>query len=74
MKDDGFLTGAFSGAAAVFTMVPPHYKAVDFRAYQNETGANIARVLQHSGVRYVVNLSSQGADGQVLSRDCMTRM
>lgn len=62
MKDTGFLTGAFSGADAVFVMIPPHYQAVDFWAYQNDTGTSIATALQNSGVRYAVNLSSQGAD------------
>ncbi|MBI5664650.1 MAG: NmrA family NAD(P)-binding protein [Nitrospirae bacterium] len=62
IKDTAFLTRAFSGSSAVFALVPPHYTAADFRAYQNEAGASIAMALQNAGVRYVVNLSSQGAD------------
>ncbi len=62
LRDTGFLTTAFAGATAVFAMIPPHYTAADFRAYQNETGASIAAAIQNSGVRHVVNLSSQGAE------------
>jgi uncharacterized protein YbjT (DUF2867 family) len=62
LRDTGFLTTVFAGATAVFAMIPPHYTAGDFRAYQNETGASIAAAIQSSGVRHVVNLSSQGAE------------
>jgi len=62
LRDTGLLTTAFAGATAVFAMIPPNYTAGDFRAYQNETGASIAAAVQNSGVRYVVNLSSQGAE------------
>jgi len=62
LRDAGFLTTTFAGATAVFAMIPPHYTAADFRSYQNETGASIAAAIQNSGVRHVVNLSSQGAE------------
>jgi len=62
LKDGTFVTRAFTGATAVFAMIPPDYTARDFRAYQNEIGANIATGIRNSGIRYVVNLSSQGAD------------
>jgi uncharacterized protein YbjT (DUF2867 family) len=42
-------------------MIPPHYTAGDFRAYQNEIGASIADAIRRSGVKHVVSLSSQGA-------------
>ena len=61
LKDTKFLAEAFSGAEAAFTMIPPHYTAADFRAYQNEVGFSIASAIQRSGIKYVVNLSSQGA-------------
>ncbi len=60
LRDSGFLTKTFSSATVVFSMIPPHYTARDFRAYQNEIGASIAEAIQKSGVKYVVNLSSQG--------------
>jgi uncharacterized protein YbjT (DUF2867 family) len=62
MADTAFLAGAFTGADAVFTMIPPNYAAPDFRVYQNEMGASIADAITKSGVKYVVNLSSQGAE------------
>lgn len=62
LKDSAFLTGAFSGATAAFAMIPPDYAAGDFREYQNEVGASIAAAIRNAGIRYVVNLSSQGAE------------
>jgi uncharacterized protein YbjT (DUF2867 family) len=62
LKDTAFATRAFSGADAVFTMIPPDLTATDFRAYQNEIGASLATAIARSGVGYVINLSSQGAD------------
>ena len=35
LEDAGFLTDAFRGARAVFTMIPPSATAEDFRKYQN---------------------------------------
>lgn len=57
-----FLANACTGAEAVFSMIPPNYSAPDFREYQNRIGSNIADAITKSGVRYVVNLSSQGAE------------
>lgn len=62
MNDIAFLTSSFTGADAVFTMIPPSYSAPDFRVYQNEIGACTTEAITKSGVRYVVNLSSQGAE------------
>lgn len=62
LKDGAFVARAFTGATAVFAMIPPEFTAADFRAYQNEVGENIATGIGKSGVRYVVSLSSQGAD------------
>lgn len=62
LRDTGFLTRTLSDFTAVFAMIPPHYTAMDFRAYQNEVGTSIASAIQKSGIKYVVNLSSQGAD------------
>ncbi|MDD2542370.1 MAG: NmrA family NAD(P)-binding protein [Desulfuromonadaceae bacterium] len=62
LKNTAFLKDALTGVDAVFTMIPPNYTATDFRIYQNEIGANIAEAVVRSGVKYVVNLSSQGAE------------
>jgi uncharacterized protein YbjT (DUF2867 family) len=60
--DPVFLTRAFNGADAVFVLIPPNMKALDFRAYQNKFGDSIAQAIRSSGVKYVVNLSSIGAE------------
>jgi uncharacterized protein YbjT (DUF2867 family) len=62
LKDTAFLTGALSGVEAVFAMIPPDYRAVDFRGYQNDVGRSINDAITKAGVQYVVNLSSQGAE------------
>jgi uncharacterized protein YbjT (DUF2867 family) len=62
LKDTAFLTGAFTGVTGAFAMIPPNYTAIDFRAYQNEIGSSIATAISKAGVKFVVNLSSQGAD------------
>ncbi len=62
LADGEFTARAFAGADAVFAMIPPHYAAEDFRAWQNRVGSNIAAAISSTGVKYVVNLSSQGAD------------
>jgi uncharacterized protein YbjT (DUF2867 family) len=62
LKDSAFVAEAFSGATAVFTMIPPEYAAHNFRVYQNRIGENLAAAIVMSGVKYAVNLSSQGAD------------
>jgi len=62
LLDVRFLSEAFSGARAVFAMIPPNYGARDFRSYQNIVGNNIATAIENAGVTHVVNLSSQGAD------------
>ena len=56
------LTEAFKGTDGVFVMIPPSYGADDFLAYQDKTGEAIAKALVDSAVKYVVNLSSVGAN------------
>ncbi len=60
--DTGFLTKAFTDVDAVFTIIPPNMTASDLRGFQNEIGESIATAIRNSGVKYVVNLSSLGAD------------
>lgn len=61
MADTDALTKAFSGAEAVFVLIPPNPIAPDFRQYQNRIGESIAAAIKNAGVSYVVNLSSIGA-------------
>ena len=62
LRDTVFLTRVLRGSKAVFTLIPPHYTAVNFSAYQDEVGENIAKAVRDAGVTAVVNLSSVGAD------------
>lgn len=62
LKDTTFLTAAFRGVDAVFAMIPPNYTAPNFKAYQDVVGISISTAIREAGVKYVVNLSSQGAD------------
>lgn len=61
VADAAFLSRAFRGASALYTMIPPDYASPDHRAYQNRIGGSIARAVAESGVGRVVNLSSGGA-------------
>ncbi|MGY4386390.1 uncharacterized protein YbjT (DUF2867 family) [Pedobacter sp. UYP24] len=61
VEDLDFLTAAFSGKDAVYTMVPPNYGATDVRAFISGVGKKYAAAIKASGVKQVVNLSSIGA-------------
>jgi uncharacterized protein YbjT (DUF2867 family) len=61
LADVNFLTDTFTGADAVYTMVPPNYAAPDMMAYCCETGENFTEAIEKSGVKRVVHLSSIGA-------------
>ena len=61
-----FLVKAFTGADAVFTMVPENINADNGIAYAVKIGMSTARALTLAKIKYVVNLSSVGAE---LSRD-----
>src|SRR5262249_16825678 len=61
-KDAAFLAKAFRGAEAVYTLLPTDRRAPDYRAEQDRQGEAIVKAIRESGVRYVVALSSVGAD------------
>lgn len=61
LHDATFLTEAFRGAKAVYTLIPPVWDVANWRQYQTQVGFAIASAIQATGVPYVVNLSSQGA-------------
>ena len=61
VQDVEFLKKAFSGADAVYTMVPPRYDAPDMKVHIASVGKNYADALRTANVKYVVNLSSVGA-------------
>lgn len=64
LEDAGFLTATFSGADAVYCMVPPNNffdPNLDLLAYYRKLGGNYAEAIKASGVKRVVNLSTFGA-------------
>jgi uncharacterized protein YbjT (DUF2867 family) len=60
--DAAALTKAFSGAKAVYAMIPPNIAAPDVLAFQNTVSDALAAAVKNSGVAYAVVLSSVGAD------------
>jgi len=61
IEDVDFLTKTFTGADAVYTMIPPKWDASDWKRWIGKIGENYAAAIKASGVKYVVNLSSIGA-------------
>ncbi len=64
VEDIHFLTDSFSGADAVYTMIPPGNfldPGIDLMAYSRRIGENYAEAILRSGVKRVVHLSSIGA-------------
>jgi len=62
MEDAEALTSAFSGATAVYVLIPPNIIVEDFRAYQNRISDAISTAIKNDGVKYVVMLSSIGGN------------
>ncbi|KAA3438258.1 NmrA family NAD(P)-binding protein [Rufibacter hautae] len=64
LEDIPFLVSTFSGADAVYTMVPPNNyfdPSLDLLAYYRRLGKNYEQAIRQAGVKRVVNLSSIGA-------------
>lgn len=61
VEDVSFLTKAFAGADAVYTMVPPDFGAQNWKSSIAQKGQNYAIAIRENQVKYVVNLSSIGA-------------
>jgi uncharacterized protein YbjT (DUF2867 family) len=59
--DSAALTRAFDGARAVYFMVPPNVSSPDYRGFQVQAADAAATALEVAKVRYVVGLSSYGA-------------
>ena len=57
-----FLTHAFGGSDAVYTLLATDPKSPDYAARQKQEGEAIVQAIRESDVRYVVALSSMGAD------------
>jgi uncharacterized protein YbjT (DUF2867 family) len=70
--DAAFLTNAFRGADAVYTLLPYDAQESNYYAQQSRVGEAVVEAVRQSGVQYVVFLSSIGADqpsgtGMILS-------
>lgn len=61
VEDVDFLTKTFTGADAVYTMVPPNFGSGNWKKYIAGIGENYAEAIHASGVKNVVSLSSMGA-------------
>lgn len=63
MDDVDFLAATFTGADAVYCMVPPaNFVEPDRVAFYRRIAGNYAQAIQRSGVQRVIHLSSFGAD------------
>lgn len=62
VRDQQALTKAFTGARAVYAMIPPDVTSPDFRGEQDRTSDALAAALTATKVPYAVSLSSIGAD------------
>ena len=64
LEDSGFLTATFTGADAVYCMIPPNDYFdlnLDLLAYYRRIANNYAQAVRQSGVKRMVYLSSIGA-------------
>jgi len=61
LLDSSFLTKVFSGADAVYLMVPPNFNVTDWLGFQKEVSESFITAIQQSGVKNIVQLSSIGA-------------
>jgi uncharacterized protein YbjT (DUF2867 family) len=60
--DASALEKAFSGAKAVYAMIPPNHSSPDVPSYQERVSDALAAAIEKSRVTHVVALSSIGAD------------
>jgi uncharacterized protein YbjT (DUF2867 family) len=64
LEDVDFLAATFTGADAVYCMIPPNNyfdHSLDLIAYYRRLGHHYAQAIEQSGVKRVVNLSTIGA-------------
>lgn len=61
VSDEAALTKAFTGATAVYAMLPPDMKAEDMRQRQLGLARALVAAIGNAGVKHVVFLSSFGA-------------
>ena len=66
LADAAALGRAFAGAKGAWMLVPPNMAIADFRGYQREIVASIAKAAESSKLPHLVLLSSIGASGEML--------
>ncbi|HEX6562310.1 MAG TPA: NmrA family NAD(P)-binding protein [Nitrososphaera sp.] len=62
VEDESALTKAFTGARAVYSMIPPNMAAADRTSYIDRVGEALAGAIADAHVPYVINLSSMAAN------------
>ena len=62
LTDATALGEAFSGARAVYAMIPPSMISADYRGDQAKVADAVADAIEQAQVKYAVSLSSVGAD------------
>src|SRR6267378_3499903 len=62
IADEKALTRAFTGAEAVYAMIPPDLTNDNYRGFQSLASNAIAKALENAGVKHAITLSSFGAD------------
>lgn len=62
LTDTDALARAFTGAEAVYSMIPPNPTSENYRAYQDSVTEAVATAIEATGMKYIVTLSSTGAD------------
>ena len=61
VEDVATMTAAFDGASAVYLVLPEDIAQQDLRALQERVSGSYAAAISNAHVRFVVNLSSIGA-------------
>jgi uncharacterized protein YbjT (DUF2867 family) len=61
LEDVDFLVRTFTGADAVYAMIPPNFGEPDNVAYNCRITNNYGRAIRQTGIKQVVHLSSYGA-------------
>ncbi|MDQ6481483.1 NAD(P)H-binding protein [Dyadobacter sp. LHD-138] len=62
LSDEDFLTKTFTGADAVYAMIPPIGSITEsWRVYQRRIGTILTNAVENAGVKHVVILSSMGS-------------
>lgn len=61
VEDSASMERAFSGASAVYLVLPEDLSQQDLRAHQDEVSDSFAAAIRQANVRHVINLSSLGA-------------